>query len=65
MKTNEYVSPAAEIIEFDNEMIMSGSKCNCIYDKWNDLQPPTPSDCEGDSMDAVELFGNDAVIPGA
>lgn len=60
---NAYESPTVEIIEFENEQVLTGSACNCIYDKWNELQPPVPSDCEGDSYDAVELFGADAVMP--
>lgn len=60
----EYVSPNLEVIEFEHEIIMAGSKCNCIYDKWDELQPPNGK-CDGDSYDAVELFGNDAIIPGA
>ena len=60
----EYESPKAELIAFEKENILASSGCNCIYDKWNEEQPPTPSDCEGDSYDAVELFGNTATMPG-
>jgi hypothetical protein len=60
----KYVSPDVETVEFNNEIILYASGCNCIYDKWNELQPPNISDCEGDSYDAEELFGNKAIIPG-
>ena len=63
----KYLAPKAEVVLFNRNQVLTASACNCIYDNWNEAQPApgVTTTCDGDSMDAVELFGNDAIIPGA
>ena len=60
---NNYVSPNAKLIKFGDNKIITGSNCNCYYDKWNELQPPAASDCDGVTYDASELFTDANDIP--
>lgn len=53
----EYVSPDVELIEFEKEIIMGSSGCNCFTDVWGN-ETVGQSNCKGGSWDASELMTN-------
>ena len=53
-----YVSPDAELIEFEGEKVIATSGCNCYFDRWNNSATDLNSGCEGESDDASEILMN-------